>query len=73
MRARAGTNYPGVDINLKHVWFDTTYHFEFTFSYSKLNFYHTRFVVDRIDLFYFKIPGHQKADFFSQSWSLIVS
>lgn len=30
-------------------------------------------IIEAIDLFYFKIPGHQKADFFSQSWSLIVS
>ena len=29
-------------------------------------------IIEAIDLFYFKIPGNQKADFYSQLWSLNV-
>ena len=29
-------------------------------------------IIEAIDLFYFKIPGHKNADFYSQLWSFIV-
>ena len=30
-------------------------------------------IIEAIDLFYFKIPGHKNADFYSQLWPFIVT